>query len=122
MGDPPNSPDDSAARALTELYEMAIEVDLISGRIRSRLQDVLNRCEGLELAGKDELRTFKAAFDKVSWCAFAAPCLKDGTRGSLQVRINNAGKAYTAIASGGRYEYTKAPPNTIPELTITCRV
>lgn len=106
--------------ALAELWRLTAEADQISEELACRLQAALHRCEGIELRGAEDLRAFKAVFDRASASAVSGPKLRDGRIGSLQIRVNRAGKAYTAFVAGRTCEYTGSAPNTIPAITL-CR-
>ena len=114
----PATPTSRDEAALSDLWRLVDEAEAFATDVRRRMDRVLERCAGIELRDAGDLLAFKAAFDRVSSFAGAAPALKDGRPGSLQVRRNRAGKAYTAIAARGTCEYTRAPPNTVPRIIL----
>jgi len=104
---------------LAALHALAQQADENAQDLRTKLELVLNQYQGLTLKDPQDLRRFKIIFDRVAKGANAQPSFSDGSPGSLQVRTNNYGNTYSAIVRRGRCEYTGAPANTIPNISLT---
>jgi len=111
-------PEEALGSPVDELQELMLCMSTDLEAHQAEFERIIQNAAGKQLASVDELRAFKRVFKSICQQLGLKPLLPNRERGSLQIKGESNGRAWTGFCGPTSDIGTGAPANTIPDIHL----